>query len=68
MVMPEIGGRELMKKLHKRNHGLKAVAVTGYAIYDGAARTLEELGFVEIVQKPFEADDLARSVRRALDA
>jgi len=68
MVMPEIGGRELMKKLHKRNHGLKAVAVTGYAIYDGAAKTLEELGFVEIVQKPFEADDLARSVRRALDA
>jgi PAS domain S-box-containing protein len=67
LVMPEMGGRELMRELRGENPRLKGLAITGYALTEG----MEELrgeGLLDVVQKPFDVDTLARIVRRALDA
>ena len=67
LVMPEMGGRQLMQKLKQMNSGLKGLAITGYALRK-ASQELEETGFLDIVHKPFDASTLAQIVRRALDA
>jgi PAS domain S-box-containing protein len=72
LVMPHTGGEALMGQLTGRCGGpgsypdLKAVGITGYAMED-LADELREVGFVDLVQKPFDAEGLARVVRRALD-
>ncbi len=68
LVMPEIGGRELMKRLQAARHGLKALGITGYTLEEGDVQLLKETGFVAVIRKPFEADDLAGPIRRALEA
>jgi len=68
VVMPEMGGMELLQRLGKTNHSLKGVAMTGYALGDSDMQALREAGFVDVVRKPFELDDLAQPVRRALAA
>ena len=65
LVMPEMGGSELVRKLRTVAPGLKALAVSGYAGH--GLENIEEEGFLDIVYKPFEADALARAVRQVLD-
>jgi len=78
LVMPNMGGKALMRELIRRAadddghgerssaQGLRAVGITGYTV-ENVADELRELGFVELIQKPFDADQLARVIRRALD-
>ena len=66
MVMPEMDGFALMEELTRSEPHLKAVGITGYAV-ERKARELREAGFLEVVQKPFEVEELARAIRRALD-
>ncbi len=67
IVMPEMGGRELVRELRKVTPDLKVLAITGYAVTD-ELRELRESGFLDIVSKPFEMHTLATIVRRMLDA
>jgi CheY-like chemotaxis protein len=67
MVMPEIGGRELVQKLKKANPRLKALAMTGYTLAEDP-QELRKAGIMEVIQKPFEMSTLGEVVRRALDA
>jgi len=67
LVMPEVGGKELVRELKRGGAGPKAVAITGYAVGE-VARDLRQAGFLDVIRKPFEVDVLARAVRRALDA
>jgi len=67
MVMPEMGGRELVRQLRKANPHLKALAITGYALPEDVQELREE-GILDIVQKPFEVSTLAEVIRRVLDA
>jgi PAS domain S-box-containing protein len=67
LVMPEMGGRELMERLRETRHGLKAVAITGYTLDEVDRQILRKAGFVDVLRKPFEADALAQPIGRALD-
>jgi CheY-like chemotaxis protein len=66
MVMPEMGGKELIRELRKANPRLKTVAMTGYVLAEDL-RELKEEGRLEIVYKPLDTNTLARVVRHALD-
>ena len=66
IVMPEMGGRELMRELRKMNPRVKAVVVTGYAMEEDL-RELREEGIVDVIHKPFDLSTLKEVVRHALD-
>ncbi|MEA3340504.1 MAG: PAS domain S-box protein, partial [Chloroflexota bacterium] len=66
LVMPKMGGRELMRELRKANPDVKALVITGYVMQEGLEELKEE-GFLDVVHKPFEVEGLARVVRRELD-
>jgi len=67
IVMPEMGGKELVEELMRADANLKAIGVTGYTVDDVIAE-LGEAGFLEVIRKPFDIETLARVIRRALDA
>ena len=67
MVMPEMGGRDLMRELRKVNPHLKGLVITGYALKDDL-RTLRDEGILEVVQKPFDIEALGETVRQVLDS
>jgi two-component system cell cycle sensor histidine kinase/response regulator CckA len=66
MVMPEMGGKELIWGLRKENPHLKAIAMTGHVLAEDL-RQLKEEGSLEVVYKPLDTNTLARVVRHALD-
>jgi two-component system cell cycle sensor histidine kinase/response regulator CckA len=66
VVMPQMGGKELIEELRLIEPHLKAVAISGYAF----SEELEELrqdGIVGILQKPFDEHTLAHVIRRAFE-
>jgi len=67
LVMPGMGGEELVRELRKADPHLKALGITGYALVEDVQELRDE-GILEIVHKPFEVITLAEAVRRALDA
>jgi len=66
LVMPEMGGQQLVHELRQATPGLKALAITGYVMREDLEKLKDE-GFLDVVYKPFDIDALARAVRRALD-
>jgi two-component system cell cycle sensor histidine kinase/response regulator CckA len=67
VVMPEMNGRELAARLREARPELKALFVSGYSASALAPRGVLDEG-VHFLQKPFSLEDLAASVRQALDA
>jgi PAS domain S-box-containing protein len=65
LVMPEMGGRELLHELKKLMPNLKALVITGY-ISPEALQELKDEGFLNIVPKPFTVDVLMEATHRAL--
>jgi two-component system, cell cycle sensor histidine kinase and response regulator CckA len=67
LVMPEMGGHELVEQLRIRNPALRVVFMSGYTdravASDGSMQPAT--GFVE---KPFTVDTLMRQLREVLDA
>ncbi len=66
MVMPEMGGRELSRELRRLDPNLKVLGITGYAV-EGVVEELREVGFLDVIYKPFAMKELARVIRCALD-
>ncbi len=66
VVMPEMGGKPLVRELRRMNPHLKALAITGYAA-DEVGEDLRAAGFLDVIHKPFEIKALAHVIRRALD-
>ncbi len=66
LIMPELGGRELIERLRARRPELRALFVSGYP---GDLGTLERAlaDGCTFLAKPFQMPDLARAVRDALD-
>ncbi len=66
VVMPEMGGRELVERLRARHPGLKVLFMSGYSeravAVDGTMPP--GTGFVE---KPFTVEQLIRRLRKILD-
>jgi two-component system cell cycle sensor histidine kinase/response regulator CckA len=67
MVMPDMGGIQLVERLRELNPGLRAAYMSGYAEGDKLEASPEqERRF--FLQKPFSIDSLTHKVREALDA
>jgi two-component system cell cycle sensor histidine kinase/response regulator CckA len=66
LVMPEIGGRELVERLRARHPGLKVLFMSGYSEMAVAGNGVmpQGSGFVE---KPFTVEQLIRRTREILD-
>jgi CheY-like chemotaxis protein len=66
MVMPAMGGRELVERLRVERPSLKVLYISGYS-----AEVVERQGNLEpgalFLQKPFKFDALLLKVRQALD-
>ena len=67
LVMPQMGGKALVRELHRIAPQLKVLAVTGYALQESDLISLRDVGFVDIISKPFDIDELAQVIRSALD-
>jgi two-component system cell cycle sensor histidine kinase/response regulator CckA len=65
LVMPEMGGKQLIRELKKENLDFKALAITGY-VMNVDPQELKEAGFLGIVSKPFDTNSLAQTLRRVL--
>ena len=66
VVMPRMGGEELLAALHRERPGLPVFLATGYTQTDlsGPAQAASGVWFI---QKPWTADDLLGRVREVLD-
>jgi signal transduction histidine kinase/CheY-like chemotaxis protein len=66
LVMPDIGGRELVDKVRVLQPGAAVLYMSGYS--DDAVRRRGVIsGGAALLEKPFSVDDLARHVRIALE-
>jgi len=66
VVMPDMSGRELARELQRRCPGLKVLFISGYTDESIASHGVLDPG-VELLEKPFTAEALARRVREILD-
>jgi CheY-like chemotaxis protein len=65
VVMPAMGGRELVERLVAARPGVRVLYMSGYSGGDILRRGLADEG-TEFLQKPFAPDDLTRKVREVL--
>jgi two-component system, cell cycle sensor histidine kinase and response regulator CckA len=66
VVMPEMNGPELARRLLAAHPHLRCLFVSGYFPDSTAVRSAQADG-IDFLQKPFSSADLADRVRRALD-
>jgi len=66
LIMPHMGGRELVERVRSSHPGLPVLVMSGYADDRELRGELERSGDV-FLGKPFTPDALARAVRDALD-
>lgn len=67
IVMPGIGGRELVWRVRERRPEMRIILFSGYASEDSALQTLEDSG-VEFISKPISLVTLNAIVRNRLFA
>lgn len=65
IIMPEMGGKELLLELRQRDPRLKALGVTGHPLQE-SLEALQQAGFLDVIHKPFEIETLAQVIRQAL--
>ncbi len=66
IVMPRMGGKELLRRTRARYPDLPVIAMTGY-ILETDLQTLLDDGFDAVLSKPFDIEDLISVIRRELD-
>jgi two-component system cell cycle sensor histidine kinase/response regulator CckA len=66
VVMPDVGGPDLVERLAARWPGFRVIFMSGYAEGDKVRVGVENLG-TAFLQKPFSADSLMLTVRQVLD-
>jgi CheY-like chemotaxis protein len=67
LVMPIMGGTELVEKLASRRPDIKILYMSGYTNSDSVRQRILSAGSA-FLQKPFTPTELARAVRETLDA
>lgn len=65
MNMPGISGLDVLRILRRDRPGTPAISISG-SLTEDEAQTLQSMGKVQILGKPFQVDDLMESVRKAL--
>jgi CheY-like chemotaxis protein len=67
IVMPVMGGRELVQQMHARGHAVRVLFMSGYTDDEVMRRGLLEPGCA-FLPKPFGLDAFIGKVREVLDA
>jgi PAS domain S-box-containing protein len=67
VVMPKLGGGDLVKRLRASHPKIRAVYMSGYTSGAISRQGVLEEGAI-LLEKPFAAETLARTIRLALDA
>jgi CheY-like chemotaxis protein len=65
IVMPQMGGKALLRRARALYPDLPAIAITGYILETDLQGLLDE-GFDAVLSKPFDIEDLIDVVRRVL--
>ncbi len=65
LVMPDIGGIELMESLLSKDPNLKMVIMTGYPTVDSAYKAMVD-GVFEYIIKPFRMKELLEVVQKLI--
>ncbi|HZY03195.1 MAG TPA: sigma-54 dependent transcriptional regulator [Anaeromyxobacteraceae bacterium] len=65
--MPEMDGLELLRAVRERDHGLPVILLTARGSERLAVRAIKA-GAYEYVPKPFDVDEMAGALERALEA
>ena len=67
IVMPRMGGEELLSELRAQYPGVRVVAMTGHVV-DTHMEELREVGFDDALAKPFSMEELVDRLRAVLEA
>jgi len=66
MVIPDMNGHQLMEYIYETSPGTMVVIITGHASLDSAIGALRR-GAYDYLRKPFEFEELLKTVQNALD-
>jgi len=66
MVMPEVGGLELLKQLRLHHSDIPVIVFTGYANFQDAVNAVK-LGAFDYLTKPIQIEILQHAIARALE-
>jgi two-component system, cell cycle sensor histidine kinase and response regulator CckA len=66
MIMPGMGGGELLDRMKAVNAEVKVILSSGYSL-NGEAKAIMARGARLFLQKPFRLDDLSQKIREALE-
>lgn len=64
--MPRLDGYEVLSKIKELYQSTKVIMITGHADLTHAMKS-KKLGADDFIEKPFDIDDVMRSVRHSLD-
>ncbi len=67
LMMPEMGGMELLEEIGKRELAIPAVIMTAFGTIDYAVKAMK-VGAADFITKPIDYDYMLRVVRRVLKA
>ena len=66
LVMPEMGGIQLMELVRERHPGTPVIVITAHGSVEGAVEAMRR-GAYDYLEKPYNPDDLRMTIQRALD-
>jgi len=66
LMMPGIGGMEVLKRVRETHPDLLVIVITGYATIENAVEAMKN-GAYDFIPKPFTPDQVRIVVRRAID-
>ena len=66
LVMPEMGGLQLMERVRELHPGLPIIVITAHGSVESAVEAMRR-GAYDYLEKPYNPDDLRMTIQRALD-
>ena len=66
VVMPEMGGVSLYRNIHANDSKIKFLFITGYTLDEAFNKYIDRDG-LDLLQKPFRKEEIARKIREILD-
>ncbi len=65
--MPRMGGAELLQQIKKKHPQIDVIMMTGFGTIQNAIQAMK-IGATDYITKPFDKDELLRSVNQILDS
>ncbi len=66
LLMPEMGGMELLEAVHRQDKNIVTIVITGYATIESAVEAVKK-GAFDYLPKPFGPEELRAAVLRGLE-